>query len=141
MTRITLLFFTFLSPIASIANEKIELLKTCDMVEAKLKASKYTKLSHNLEKFKDEYDDIYYTGCVLNVAGIIASEPNYYKNLMSLYPGQDKHLGQQGWKADRQSDGPDGVSFTIIKKKVFCQVTGDWPGEFFNYRVECGVKE
>ena len=37
-------------------------------------------------------------------------------------------LNEAGWCSDKMADGPDGMSYRVLKKNVFCTVDGHWDG-------------
>ena len=82
MKRFTILIFALLI-VPSVFAEQKPFKSICNKAETKIQAAKHVTYSRSLARFKDTYDDIYYRGCVLTLAGIITSEPDYYKILMS----------------------------------------------------------
>lgn len=69
-----------------------------------------------------------YSGCVVRLAGNRTKIKDVHYPGPFFYPYEGSTLYQQGWRADREADGPDGTSFRISKQNVFCLVVGNWDG-------------
>ena len=69
-----------------------------------------------------------YRGCIVRLKGDRTRIKDVQYPGPLFYPSEGSTLHQQGWRADREADGPDGTSFRISKQNVFCLVEGSWDG-------------
>ena len=134
------LLFLLVFPHIATADSKQDISPLCSEMKKQLALPGDISIKSSQGTFNDAYDNIEHQGCRLSAGGTINQYPDYYRYLMRLYPTKDNQLGREHWQPDRQSDGPDGSSFTISRGNRFCQVSGSWNDKFFNYQVECGKK-
>lgn len=113
--------------------------ETCDLTYTKLGSGPYDSMTKSIEDFTT--DGKTYKGCVLRLSG------NFNKVTKTQKPGglfgsylyhcpdgklpdvmPRDFLNEQGWCGDNMGDGPDGTSYTVHKKNIFCTVEGSWDG-------------
>jgi hypothetical protein len=69
-----------------------------------------------------------YKGCVVTVVGDRNKVRGNSPPADRPYPKAGSAAAKAGWKADREADGPDGTSYRISRRNVFCLVSGSWDG-------------
>ena len=67
-------------------------------------------------------------GCVVTVVGDRNRLPGKFPPAERAYPKPGSAAEKAGWKADEEADGPDGTSYRITRRNVFCVVSGSWDG-------------
>lgn len=98
----------------------------CDLAYRQLSRVPNLSLNRSTGSFTD--NGFSYSGCVVRLAGDRTKiKGDQYPGPL-FYPSEGSSLFQQGWRADREADGPDGTSFRISKQNVFCLVEGSWDG-------------
>ena len=75
-----------------------------------------------------EHDGKIYRGCVVTVVGDRNKVPGKFPPAERAYPKPGSAAAKAGWKADQEADGPDGTSYRITRRNVFCLVSGAWDG-------------
>jgi hypothetical protein len=100
--------------------------EACDLAYRQMNSIPHHSLNKSTGRFTDDGDS--YSGCVvrLNANRAKIKDAQYPGPL--FYPSEGSALYQQGWRADREADGPDGTAFRISRQKVFCLVEGHWDG-------------
>jgi len=98
----------------------------CNLVYSQLN----TVPHHDLNKLADTFTDNgnTYSGCVVRLNSDRTKIKGIHYPGPLFYPFEASALHQQGWRADREADGPDGTSFRISKQNVFCLIEGRWDG-------------
>lgn len=128
-----------------------ELRDACAMV---LKRLNTATGPHLLRQFNGVFEDEgkVYRGCIATLIGDSSRLPSKAPpGGELLYPSADGPKEMQGWRADREADGPDGTSFRIQKGGVYCTVEGWWdggddsdpkvvPSTLYQYSVKCARK-
>lgn len=100
--------------------------EACDLANRQLSVVPRLSLDKSTSSFTDNGHS--YNGCVVRLKGdrTKINDAQYPGPL--FYPSAGSALYQQGWRADREADGPDGTSFRISNQNVFCLVEGNWDG-------------
>jgi len=98
----------------------------CDFVARCVSTFKDGLYRQAPETFEDEGK--IYRGCVALVVGDSNKVPGGFPPAENAYPNPGSAAARAGWKADRQTDGPDGTSYRISLGNVFCLVRGSWDG-------------
>lgn len=128
-----------------------ELRDACAMVLKRLNTVTGPQL---LRQFNGVFEDEgkVYRGCIATLIGDSSRLPSKAPpGGELLYPSADGPKEMQGWRADREADGPDGTSFRIQKGGVYCTVEGWWdggddsdpkvvPSTLYQYSVKCARK-
>jgi len=100
--------------------------EACNLAYKQLSAVPHSSLVKSIGNFTDNAHS--YDGCIVRLKGdrkkVTAAQ--YPEPL--FYPSQGSVLYQEGWRADGEAGGPDGTSFRILKKDIFCRVDGRWDG-------------
>lgn len=100
--------------------------EACDLAYRQLSSVPNLSLKKSTGNFTN--DGHSYSGCVVHLeANRTKIKDVHYPNSL-FYPSEGSVLYQQGWRTDREADGPDGTSFRISKQNVFCLVEGKWDG-------------
>ena len=100
--------------------------EACDLAHRQLGSVPNLELNTSTGSFSDYGRS--YRGCIVRLAGNRTKiEDAHYPGPL-FYPSEGSALYRQGWRADREADGPDGTSFRIFRKNVFCLVEGNWDG-------------
>jgi hypothetical protein len=113
--------------------------EACGLVYKKLSSGPYESLTKSIENFTD--DGKHHHGCVIRFSGNAnkvtdTQRPEgLFGNSLPYCPGgklpvdlPPDLLNEDGWCGDKMADGPDGTSYTALKKNVFCTVEGRWDG-------------
>lgn len=117
--------------------------ETCSFVYKKLSSGPYESLTKSSERFTDEGKP--YRGCVIRLSGNTNNMTDAQRPAISLeslfgdslpacpdgkFPADIPRdfLNEHGWCTDKWADGPDGTSYRVLKKNVFCAVEGHWDG-------------
>lgn len=136
---------------ASSATAADELREACAMVLQRLGSTAGPHLLRQVDGVFEEEGKVY-TGCIATLIGDWSKSPTGTPSGEELlYPTADVGRGLQGWRADREADGPDGTSFRIQKGRVFCTIEGWWDGgddsdrkyvrsTLYQYSVACARK-
>jgi hypothetical protein len=103
-----------------------EVSDSCDYVSRTVSTFKGGLYRQKPETFEDEGK--IYRGCVVIVVGDRNKVPGGFPPPDSPYPKPGSAAAKAGWKADREADGPDGTSYRISNRNVFCLVNGSWDG-------------
>lgn len=75
-----------------------------------------------------EHEGKMYRGCVVTLVGDRNKVPGKFPPAERPYPKPGSAAEKAGWKADQEADGPDGTSYRISRRNVFCLVSGSWDG-------------
>lgn len=100
--------------------------EACDLAYRQLSSLPNLRLNRSAGSFTD--DGHSYNGCVIRLESDRTKIKDAQYPGPLFYPSEGSALYQQGWRADREADGPDGTSFRISKQNVFCLVEGNWDG-------------
>ena len=100
--------------------------EACDFVARQVGTFKGGLSRQMPETFEDEGK--IYKGCVVTVVGDVNKVPGKSPPVERPYPKPGSAAEKAGWKADREADGPDGTSYRISRRDVFCLVSGAWDG-------------
>ena len=103
-----------------------EVSDACDYVSRKVSTFKGGLYRQAPETFEDQGK--IYRGCVVTVVGDRNKVPGRFPPADSPYPKPGSAAAKAGWKADREADGPDGTSYRISRRNIFCLVSGSWDG-------------
>jgi hypothetical protein len=99
----------------------------CGLVYRQFSSVPNLNLTKSTGSFTDNGQS--YSGCIVRLEGDRTKIKDTQYPGPLFYPSEGSALYQQGWRADREADGPDGTSFRISKQNVFCLVEGNWDGE------------
>lgn len=100
--------------------------EACGLAYGQLSSVPNLSLSRTTGVFKVDADS--YSGCIVRLVGDITKVKRDQSLDTLFYPFEGSSMYRQGWRADREADGPDGTSFRISRRGVFCLVEGDWDG-------------
>lgn len=100
--------------------------EACDLAYRQLSSVPNLSLKKSVGSFTDNGQS--YSGCVVRLDGDRTRIKDAHYPDPLFYPSEGSVLYQQGWRADREADGPDGTSFRISKQNAFCLVEGKWDG-------------
>ena len=100
--------------------------EACRLAQRQLSLVPNRSLEKSMTTFTDNGHS--YSGCVVRLQGNRTRIKEVHYPGALFYPFEGSALYQQGWRADREADGPDGASFRISKEDVFCLVQGNWDG-------------
>lgn len=101
-----------------------DLNQTCEWTRRELVSVEGVASVQSADRFQDEGKE--YRGCLVRVLGN-GGDPGTALH-ERLFPTEENHLFDLGWRADREADGPDGTSFRILRGRIFCIVEGRWDG-------------
>jgi hypothetical protein len=111
---------------ASIGARAGALEDACDLVHRKLSSVPSKSLKRSMGDF--ERDGQSYRGCIVRLDGTTKTITDAHYPAPLFYPSEGSSLYKDGWRADREADGPDGTAFRISKQDLFCLVEGSWDG-------------
>lgn len=100
--------------------------EACDFAYRQLGSVPSLILKKSTGGFTD--DGHSYSGCIVRLEGDRTESRAVADPHSLFYPLEGSFLYQQGWRADREADGPDGTSFRISRQDIFCLVEGNWDG-------------
>lgn len=100
--------------------------EACDMAYRQLSSVPNQSLKRSTGSFTGGGHS--YSGCVVRLSGDRTKIKDAHYPEPLFYPSKGTLLFQQGWRADREADGPDGTEFRVSKQNVFCIVEGNWDG-------------
>lgn len=103
-----------------------EVTDACDFVSRQISAFKGGLYREAPDAF--EHHGKIYRGCVVTVVGDSNKLPGKLPPADRAYPRPGSAAAKAGWKADQEADGPDGTSYRISRRNVFCLVSGSWDG-------------
>src|SRR5262249_508200 len=98
----------------------------CDYVGRQVGTFKGGLYRQAPDTFED--DGKVYRGCVVTVVGDRRQVRGGFPPADRPYPKPGSAAANAGWRADREADGPDGTSYRISRRDVFCLVNGVWDG-------------
>jgi hypothetical protein len=98
----------------------------CNYIYRQLSSVPNLNLTKSTGNFTDDGQP--YRGCIVRLEGNRPKIKDAQYPGPLFYPAEGSTLYQQGWRADREADGPDGTSFRIAKQDVFCLIEGNWDG-------------
>lgn len=100
--------------------------EACGLAHRQLNSVPNLSLNKSTGSFTDNGHS--YSGCIVRLQGDRTKIKDAHYPGPLFYPSEGSALYRQGWRADREADGPDGTSFRISRQNVFCLVEGNWDG-------------